>query len=198
MERKLIRDIDRIDDDIIRAKRIIEDRLLSDPDIITALHNEEIGYDDDRKTEYLNVNIFPFIRIPDTIDAVKNYICYKVDDVEEARFNEMMKVQYVQFVVMCHSDDVDTPWGMKRHDLLGYLIRDIFQWSNMFGMQLKCIYDQESVTDMNYQCRTLKFVATKPNAPYKKSMNNRHEYSRIVEQHVDSTEDLVYGGSDVD
>lgn len=66
MERKLTRAIDKIDDDIIRIKRGIEDRLLQDADIITAIHNDDIGYDDDRRTEYLGVNILPFVRIPHT------------------------------------------------------------------------------------------------------------------------------------
>lgn len=192
-ERKLIRDIDKIDDDIIRAKRIIEDKLLHDADIITALHNEEIGYDPDRVIEYLNSNIYPYVRIPGTQDKVKNYICYQIDDIEEVRFNEVMKLQYIEFVVMAHSDDVDTPWGMKRHDLLGYLIKDIFNWSNMMGMQLKCIYDRESVMDTNYSCRTLKFATTKPSSLFKASMNNKYEYKAIRDDHVRSTEELING-----
>lgn len=193
MERKLIRDIGKIDDDIIRAKRIIEDRLLHDADIITALHNEDIGYDPDRLTEYLNTNIYPYVRIPGTQDKAKNYICYQIDDIEETRFNEVMKLQYIEFVVMVHGDDIDTPWGMKRHDLLGYLIRDVFNWSNMMGMQLKCIYNRESVMDVNYSCRTLKFATTKPNSLFRASANNKHEYKPILDDHVRSTEDLLDG-----
>ena len=58
MERKLIRDISNIADDVIKAKRLIEDKLLNDEDIITALHNMDIGYDPDVREQYLDENIF--------------------------------------------------------------------------------------------------------------------------------------------
>lgn len=191
MERQLVRNVDKINDDVIRAKRVIENRLLNDEDIITALHNEQIGYDRDRRSDYLNTNIFSYIRIPNTIDKVQSYICFQIDDIEETRFNEVMKIQYIQFVVMVHGDDIDTPWGMKRHDLLGYLIRDIFNWSNLFGMQLKLIYNRESIMDTNFSARTLKFEVTKPNALNKGIPANRFEQSKIYNDMISHTEDLL-------
>lgn len=55
------------------------------------------------------------------------------------------------------------------------LIRDIFNWSNMFGMQAKLIYDRESVTDTNYSCRTLKFELTKTNSLNNAVTRNKYE-----------------------
>lgn len=186
MERKLIRDIGNIDDDVIKAKRLIEDKLLNDEDIITALHNTDIGYDPDVREQYLGENIFSFINIPSAQDKVRNFICFAVDDIEDLKYNENLKLQYVQFMVMVHVDDIDTPWGMKRHDLLGYLIRDLFNWSNMLGMQLKLVYNKESVTDTNYQCRTLRFETTKPNSPQRGLRTNKYEYKPIYQDKVRS------------
>lgn len=56
------------------------------------------------------------------------------------------------------------------------LIRDIFNWSNMFGMQAKLIYDRESVTDTNYSCRTLKFELTRTNSLNKAVTRNKYEF----------------------
>ena len=56
------------------------------------------------------------------------------------------------------------------------LIRDIFNWSNMFGMQAKLIYDQESVTDTNYSCRTLKFELIRTNSLNKAVARNKYEF----------------------
>lgn len=56
------------------------------------------------------------------------------------------------------------------------LIRDIFGWSNMFGMQAKLIYDRESVTDTNYSCRTLKFELTRTNSLNKAVTRNKYEF----------------------
>ena len=161
----MIRDIQNIDDDISKMKRQIKQMLIADTDILEVLHNPDI--DIDSPDEFLDNNIFGFIRIPSTQDTVRNFICVTVDDIEEHRFNEVMKLQDITFVVICHLSDMKTEYGVDRHDLLGYLIRDSINWSNLFGLQFKLIYNKESTIDGDYYCRTLKFEAIKPN-----SLNN--------------------------
>lgn len=159
------RDIQNIKDDISAMKRQIKQMLINDTDILEVLHNPKI--DIDSPDEFLDTNIFGFIRIPNTQDTVRNFICFTVDDIEEHRFNEVMKLQDIQFVVICHLSDMKTEYGIDRHDLLGYLIRDTINWTNLFGLQFKLIYNKESTIDGDYYCRTLKFEAIKPN-----SLNN--------------------------
>ena len=172
----MIRNIQTVGDDIIEMKRLIKQKLIEDQDILEALNNPDI--DIESPDEFLDNNIYGFIRIPTTQDTVRNFICFTVDDIEESRFNEVMKIQYIQFNVICHLDDMKTPYGMDRHDLLGYLIRDIFNWSNDFGTQFKLIYNKESTVDSDYYCRTLKFEATKPNSLNKARMENSHDKLR--------------------
>lgn len=168
------RDIQNIDDDVSRMKRLIREKLTSDPDIIEVLNNQKL--DPTCPDDYLNKNIFAYIRIPQIQDIANNFICFSVDDIEDHRDNSIMKIQYVQFVVFCHSDDIKTSYGIERHDLLGYLIRDIFGWSTMFGLTAKLVYNRESVTDTNYSCRTLKFELTKPNSLNKAVTRNKYEF----------------------
>ena len=156
------RDLQNIDDDVLIAKRAIQEKLCRDSDIIKYIHNLELERMNADADDYFNVNIFPYIRIPGTQDKVKNFICYSVDDMEDYKYNDVMKSQYIQFVVFCHGDDIETGLGIPRHDLLGYFIRDIFNWSNIVGLQLKLVYNRESITDSNYSCRTLKFETIKP------------------------------------
>ncbi|MBQ8570245.1 MAG: hypothetical protein IJ444_01905 [Kiritimatiellae bacterium] len=170
------RDIQVVKDDIIEMKRLIKQTLIADTDILEALHNPDI--DIDSPDEFLDNNIYGFIRIPTTQDTVRNFICFTVDDIEENRFNEVMKIQYIQFNVICHLDDMKTEYGIDRHDLLGYLIRDTFNWTNKFGLQFKLIYNKESTIDSDYYCRTLKFEATKPNALNKARMDNPYDKFR--------------------
>lgn len=169
------RDLTQIDDDIIFAKQEIKRRLLEDPDIIKYLHNLELERVDSSPDDYFNQNIYPYVRIPGTIDKVKNFICFSIDDLEDDRYNQVIKIQNVQFVIFCHEDDIDTGLGIARHDLLGYLIRDIFNWSNLLGLQLKLVYNRESVTDTHFSCRTIKFEAIKPNSLQKGVTINRFE-----------------------
>ena len=115
------RDLQNLNDDILEAKRIIKERLCQDLDIIRYLHNEELERVGAEPEDYVGVNILPYIRIPGTLDKVANFICFSVDDMEDVRTNEAMKSQYIQFVVFCHGDDVDTGIGISRHDLLGLI-----------------------------------------------------------------------------
>ena len=149
------RDINKVDDDIISMKRLIKQKLIADTDILEALHNPDIPIDS--PDEFLDTNIFGFIRIPQTQDTVRNFICFTVDDVEADRHNTHMKIQQIQFNCICHLDDMKTDYGIDRHDLLGYLVRSVFNWSNDFGIQFKLVYNKESTIDSDYYCRTLKF-----------------------------------------
>ena len=172
------RDIQNIDDDIIKAKRLIRDRLCNDEDIIEILHNVELEKNEAPPDEYFGTNIFAFIRVPGVADTVQNYICFSIDDMEDVYRNDAMKIQYIQFVVFCNADDIQTPYGIERHDLLGYLIRDLFNWSDILGTQMKLISNREGITDTNYYTRTLKFECMKPNSLQRGVMNNGYEFNR--------------------
>lgn len=113
----MIRDINNIDDDIIRKKRIIAEMLYSDPDIIEVLDNKEL--DPNCPDTYLYENIYPFIRIPGTQDVSKSFITFMLDDMETAQINKSMKSQFLKVVIFVHKDLIKTKYGAERHDLLG-------------------------------------------------------------------------------
>lgn len=169
------RNIQNVDDDIISMKRLIKQKLISDPDILEALHNPDIPLDS--PDEFLDNNIYGFIRIPQTQDTVRNFICFTVDDIEPDRYNTHMKIQQIQFNCICHLDDMKTKYGIDRHDLLGYLVRSIFNWSNDFGMQFKLVYNKESTVDSDYYCRTLKFERECTNSLNKATRSNPYDRS---------------------
>lgn len=173
----MIRDVQNIDDDIVRKKRIIGEMLYNDPDIIEVLDNPEL--DPSCPDEYLYQNIYPFIRIPGTQDVSKNFITFMLDDMERSQLNNKMKVQYLKVVIFVHKDLVKTQWGAERHDLLGYLVRDIFHLSNSLGMQLVLLSDREGVTDTDYCTRTLQFEMTTFNS-IKPFQTNTYERKSIV------------------
>ena len=171
----MIRNIQKVQDDIIEMKRLIKQKLIADTDILEALHNTEI--DIDSPDEFLDNNIYGFIRIPTTQDTVRNFICFTVDDIEDHRFNSHMKLQQIQFVCICHLSDIKTEFGIDRHDLLGYLVRDTFNWSNDFGLQFKLVYNKESTIDGDYYCRTLKFERETTNNLNKARRDNQYDRS---------------------
>ena len=175
----MIRDIQNIDDDIVRKKRIIGQMLYSDPDIIEVLDNPDI--DPSCPEDALYVNIFPFIRIPGTKDTSKSYITFMLDDMEKPKLNQAMKTQYLKIVIFVHKDLVETKWGTERHDLLSYLVKDIFHLSNSLGMQLKLLSNREGVTDTDYCTRTLQFEMTTPNS-VQAFHTNKYERNSIIDR----------------
>lgn len=169
------RDIQNIDDDIIKAKRLIRERLCSDKDIIEVLHNVDLEENEAPPDEYFGTNIFSFVRIPGIQEKVKNFICFSVSDMEESEMNFTMKIQQVQFVVFCDASDIRTEYGIDRHDLLSYIIRDLFNWSDLLGMQMKLVYNREGVTDTDYYTRTLRFNCTRQNSLPRNLTMNKYE-----------------------
>lgn len=173
----MIRNINDVDDDIIRKKRIIEKALYSDPDIVELIDNPDI--DLECPEDLVWENIFSFIRVPDAQDKAQTYICFTVDDNGRTPANEVMKQQYVQFAIFVHKDLIKTKIGTARHDALGYVIRDVFNLSNMLGAQLNLVSNKEGMTDTNYITRTLRFELITDNST-KPLRTNPYEYDRIA------------------
>ena len=165
------------DDDNIRYKEKIHDALLSNVELLYALNNEELEselFDEDNNLlideetgELLgevdryfgdNSNIRPYLFIPDTQTDVKHYICYQVAFDELPRYSNIQKYTEITFNIFVNGKDrTDKLTGIPRHDLIASIIRERFNWSNIFGMQTHLISSKEYVTDNNYLVRTLIF-----------------------------------------
>ena len=164
------------DDDNIRYKEKIHDALLSNAELLYALNNEELEselFDGDKLNidketgELLgevdryfgdNSNIRPYLFIPDTQTDVKHYVCYQVAFDELPRYSNIQKYTEITFNIFVNGKDrTDKLTGIPRHGLIASIIRERFNWSNIFGMQTHLISSKESVTDNNYLVRTLIF-----------------------------------------
>ena len=172
------------DDDNIRYKEKIHDALLSNAELLYALNNEELEselFDEDdnllidEKTGELlgevdryfgdSSNIRPYLFIPDTQTDVKHYVCYQVAFDELPRYQNVQKYTEITFNIFVNGKDrTDKLTGIPRHDLIASIIREKFNWSNIFGMQTHLISSKESVTDNNYLVRTLIFQITDVNS----------------------------------
>lgn len=165
------------DDDNIRYKEKIHDALLNNAELLYALNNKELEselFDEDdnllidKETGELlgevdryfgdNSNIRPYLFIPDTQTEVKHYVCYQVMFDELPRYSNIQKYTEITFNIFVNGKDrTDKLTGIPRHDLIASIIRERFNWSNIFGMQTHLISSKESVTDNNYLVRTLIF-----------------------------------------
>lgn len=172
------------DDDNIKYKHIIRKALLNCPELLYALNNNELEPElfdedgnlliDEETGELLgeidryfgdNSNIRPSLFIPDTQTTVNSYVCYQVMFDELPRYSNIQKYTEIIFNIFVNGKDrTDKLTGIPRHDLIASIIREKFNWSNIFGMQTHLISSKESVTDNNYLVRTLIFQITDVNS----------------------------------
>lgn len=169
----MIRDIQNVDDDIIRIKRKIKQRLINDPDIIEALDNPHLNPNE--PDTYLNVNILDYIKIPGATTEKLNFITFDIKQENIVTANEYMKQNTYLFNVIVYEDQVATKYGMSRHDLLSYLIRDSFNYSNFVGPRLILYQNSPAITDGYWISRSLSFKEISPNSPYRGRMVNQHD-----------------------
>ena len=156
---QILRDLKKnVDSDEIRYKEIIKKNLINSDLIIYLLNNKELESMGADPSDYLGVNILPYYLIHPTQHNVQNFICYDVGFRELERYNAKIKYLQITFTILCEEkNNIEKKTGIARHDLLGALIMDIFNWSNLFGEQIHCVSDLPGVTDNDYSTRTLIF-----------------------------------------
>lgn len=183
------------DDENIQYKKKIEKALMLNPCLLYALNEKSLEselFDDDgninwewnedtKEYEPLGEwdryfggtsNIRPYLFIPDTQTEVKHYICYQVSFDEMPRYQDTLKYTNVTFTIFVHGNDRnDKLTGIPRHDLIASIIRERFNWSNIFGMQTHLVSSKESTTDNNYIVRTLVFQVVDTNGIHKTTDN---------------------------
>ena len=179
------------DDENIQYKKKIEKALMLNPCLLYALNEKSLEselFDDDGNINWKwnedtkeyeplgewdryfgsDSNIRPFLFIPDTQTEVKHYICYQVSFDETPRYQDTLKYTTITFTIFVHGNDrVDKLTMIPRHDLIASIIRERFNWSNIFGMQTHLVSSKESTTDNNYLVRTLVFQVVDTNGIHK-------------------------------
>ena len=154
------------DNDNIRIKEIIKQKLLANDDIIHVLNNKKLQEEEAENDEYFGVNILPYYIISPTQTDSQNFICFTIgyENVERnftnssRTYNDLQRHLHIVFVILCEQKNIkDEDTGIARHDLLAALIQNEFNFTNYFGRKIKLISDDESLVDNKYACRTLVF-----------------------------------------
>jgi len=146
--------------DVTKYKNKIMDKLCSIPDIVTLINNPDIDPNDPEGMK--NVNLFSYIKIPNTTTTVKNYICFDFN-ARSSTFNDLYKNVTITMMAICHEDSINVLWG-NRHDVLGGILLESFNWTNLLGLQLELTSDTEGLMEKDYHVRTLQFKNTTLNS----------------------------------
>lgn len=178
------------DNDNVRVKEVIKQKLLANDDIIHVLDNKDLQESDAENDEYYWENIFPMYLIPDSQTTAQNFICFTIgyENVERnftnssRTYNDYQKHLHVVFIILCDKKNLkDRDTGIARHDLLAALIQNEFNFTNYFGRKIELIADNETTVDNVYACRTLVFSQITDNNVTKTKYG---EPSRIVTKEV--------------
>lgn len=181
------------DDDVIRFKKKIKDALLRCPELLYALDNKELEGElftkdgklnahyedgvlvpDGEWDRYFGYNIRDYIFIEQVQTNTDNFLCYTVSWSEVPKYNDYVYYAEILFTALCSSVGGrihDPLTGLSRHDLIGSIIRERFNWSNIFGTQCHLVSNMEKIYDSKYIGRQVVFECVLPNAvavtPYK-------------------------------
>lgn len=147
-----------IDNDNIKIKQKIKKILLNNKYIIHTLNNKELEMADAEPDDYFGVNILDYYMVAPAQSKVDNFLCFTTNFDEVKRYDSTKKYQQITFSILCHNENlIDKDTGIARHDLIGALIMDQFDYTNYFGTKIHCISDKETIVDNDYATRVLIF-----------------------------------------
>lgn len=166
------------DDYVSRFKTKIKEKLITCPELLYALNYKEYESElfdkngninvDGEWDMYFGYSIRPYIPfIQEVQHNTDNFLCYEVSLNEPVRYNKTECYMNIQFIALCSTASkqiIDELTGLPRHDLIGSIIREKFNWSNIFGAQCHMVSNQARVTDSNFLTRTIVFECTLPNS----------------------------------
>ena len=158
-------------DDVTRYKYHVMKELTSNPDILRTLHNHDLesqisNWDNPNGDVYRNVNIFDFMKLPSLKDEIQNYICFEVAS-SKSYNNDHIIIDLV-FRTVSHVNDMQTDWGIQRHDLLALIIKSEFDWTKYFGKTLVKLSDVGHIGEDDFYYREIVYQSTIPNNHYNK------------------------------
>lgn len=149
-----------VDSDDIRYKEIIKNKLLESETLMYLLNNKDLEEAEASPDEYFGVNIFPYYIIHESQHEVKNFLCYETQVKEIREYDKYRKYQQIIFYILCEQgkgNGIEPNTYIARHDLIGALIIDMFNHTNLFGAKVMCVSNIPTVVDGDYACRTLIF-----------------------------------------
>ena len=174
-----------VDYDSIKVKQQIKKILLNNKHIIHVLNNTELEDAEAEPDDYFGVNILPYYLISPTQSSVQNFLTFQVSYTSIPQYNKQTKFLQVIFIVLCeHQNIIDRDTSLPRHDLLGALIQDQFNNTNICGQKIQLVSDKELVIDTSYAARELVFeqlidnnlVRTRNGVP---RLTNKDFYARV-------------------
>lgn len=151
--------------DINAFKSEIINVICENPKIIALIDEDYV----DAGGALLNSRIFPYIRIPKTIEQSPPYVCFKVDHIRNA--NTYLETIDVTMYIVCHEKEMDKqvydfenklPLSGTIIDILGEeMKKTLCGLDTKWIGELRLYSNTEEILSYEYPCRVLVFTAFK-------------------------------------
>ena len=136
---KIIRDLEKKENnDIINKKNLVEKMFKDDPDLLEILGSKEkqplnkyVDPDNptdeelEKRSQILDYNervthkqILPYCKLNGLQKEVLNFVMFDINDNSVSYVNQIIKKQQLIVICLVHEDDMETPYGIPRTDLL--------------------------------------------------------------------------------
>ena len=141
---------------IINYKQQLISLFINDKNIVELINEKDIT----NPEELIYHNFFNFIRVPETIDEERNYICVKIDTPEVYTSSLFFKQIIITIYVVSHQNQMITEYGGTRTDLIAAEIeRLLVDYTGIGKKKLEEISNIEDAIGNRHRCRVLKFKA---------------------------------------
>lgn len=142
--------------EIVRYKQQLTSLIINNAAVVKLINEPEITNPED----LIYHNIYDFVRIPETIDEEKTYICIKVDVPQVYRSSFLFKQLIISIYIISHQNQMITEYGGTRIDLISALLDKMLNGRKDIGKKkLELISNIEDSVGSKHRCRIMKFKA---------------------------------------
>lgn len=142
--------------EIVRYKQQLTSLIINNAAIVKLINEPEITNPED----LIYHNIYDFVRVPETIDEEKTYICIKVDVPQVYRSSFLFKQLIISIYIISHQKQMITEYGGTRIDLISALLDKMLNGRRDIGKKkLELISNIEDSVGSKHRCRIMKFKA---------------------------------------
>lgn len=135
------------------AKRKIMQKLVQDEQIQKLIDNKDIEYPED----LIYSNIFPYLKIDNTLQESKICLGMEVDFPKRISSNIAFKEVQISFLGICKNDFLKMDNGYSRLDLLMERICELINWNSWLGFKFDLVSDYGKPYDDKFYLRELTF-----------------------------------------
>lgn len=141
-------------------KRKVMLKIAQDDKTRELINNNNIEYPED----LIGQNIFPYLKIDDTIQESKICIGIAVNFPSINKSNKLFKDTKVTILVVCDNGILNMENGYCRTDLIIERVLELMNWNDWLGFDMEVSYDKETPLDNKFYTREIQFTSLSHNS----------------------------------